>query len=114
MIDNGMASKSVSFGGLSVGIGYRVTVTSINPAGSVASATYIGYTGPSPPFAFSTSSPSQTGFTISWQGGIGATSYSYQLNGDDTIPAQNNGMSGKNAVFTGLSTACSASDSSLL
>ena len=102
MIDNGMASKSVSFGGLSVGIGYRVTVTSINPAGSVASATYIGYTGPSPPFAFSTSSPSQTGFTISWQGGIGATSYSYQLNGDDKIPAQNNGMSGKNAVFTGL------------
>ena len=102
MTDNGMASNSVSFGGLSVGIGYRVTLTSINPAGSVASATYIGYTGPSPPISFSTSAGSQTGFTVSWQGGIGATSYTYQLNGVSVTPAQNNGMSGKNAVFTGL------------
>ena len=102
MTDNGLSTNSVSFGGLSVGIGYRVTLSSINPSGSVASATYIGYTGPSTPSSFSTSSSSQTGFTVSWAGGIGATSYTYELDGSGAIPHQNNGISAKNAVFRNL------------
>jgi sugar lactone lactonase YvrE len=103
MTDNGLVSKTVSFGGLSVGIGYRVTVTSTNSADSVASATYIAYTGPPPPTSFVSSNQSQTAFTISWLGGTGATSYTYLVNGGTAItPYQDNGLSGRNAVFRGL------------
>ena len=45
-----------------------------------------------------------TGFTVSWSGGLGATSYSYVLNGANVVPSTDNGVSSKSAVFTGLVT----------
>jgi hypothetical protein len=42
-------------------------------------------------------------FTVSWTGGVYATSYTYTLNGVATTPATDNGRTSKSAVFSGLS-----------
>jgi len=42
------------------------------------------------------------GFTITWSGGTNAASYTYTLNGSNTIPSTDNGVSSQSAVFTGL------------
>ena len=43
-----------------------------------------------------------TSFSVSWVGGIGATSYTYYLNGNATSPTTDNGVAGYNATFSGL------------
>jgi len=57
------------------------------------------------PFTLTSSILSSTSVYISWSQQItGATSYNYYINGNSVSPSINNGMSGQNATFTGLTT----------
>jgi hypothetical protein len=58
---------------------------------------------PTAPYSLTSSAISSTGFTITWSGGINATSYIYNLNGSPVTPATDNGVSASNAIFSGLS-----------
>ncbi len=98
-------SNSATFTGLSPGISYTFIVianNSIIPFDSNASAPFIAITTPSQPTSLVASNIQTTGFTISWTGGIGATSYKYTLNGFSIIPSINRGVANKYAVFTGI------------
>jgi hypothetical protein len=57
---------------------------------------------PIQPTMFSSNSFSSSGFTISWLGGTGATSYTYTLNGISATPSVNNGVASRSATFSGL------------
>jgi hypothetical protein len=57
---------------------------------------------PTAPYSLTSSEISSTGFTITWSGGINATSYIYNLNGSPVTPSTDNGVSASNAVFSGL------------
>jgi hypothetical protein len=57
---------------------------------------------PTAPYSLTSSEISTTGFTITWSGGINATSYIYNLNGSPVTPSTDNGVSASNAVFSGL------------
>lgn len=48
-----------------------------------------------------------TTISLSWTGGEGATSYTYTLNGSSATPTNDNGVAGKSATFTGLSSSTS-------
>ena len=48
-----------------------------------------------------------TTISLSWTGGEGATSYTYTLNGSSATPTNDNGVEGKSATFTGLSSSTS-------
>ena len=47
-----------------------------------------------------TSTGSATSMTVTWTGVIGATSYTYYINGTATVPTTDNGVSNKTAIFT--------------
>lgn len=48
------------------------------------------------------SSITSSGFTVSWGGGDGATSYTYTIDGVATTPSADNGLTSKSATFEGL------------
>jgi sugar lactone lactonase YvrE len=105
-------STSASFTGLSSSTFYTVIVTAINASGSTASSpvsatTITPASPPSAPNSLSASAVTTSGFTLSWVGGVGATSYTYTLNGSPVTPSQDNGVGGNNAVFSGLSSGTS-------
>ena len=54
------------------------------------------------PYGIVISNVDLTSFAVSWSGGSAATSYSYTLNGSTVIPAIDNGLSSKSAIFTSL------------
>jgi sugar lactone lactonase YvrE len=98
-------SSSATFGGLTVNTTYNVIVTAVNSFGSTPSATFSASTAPNPPTqptSITTSNVSGSAFTVNWTGGVGATSYTYTLNGTTTAAAIDNGVASKNATFTGL------------
>jgi hypothetical protein len=103
--DNGVSGKNISVTGLTPTTTYIVVVTAVNQAGSAASdpLTVTTLVIPPPPTqpVLSTTVTSDT-ITASWTGGSGATSYTYVLNGSSVTPSTDNGVSGNNAVFTGL------------
>jgi hypothetical protein len=89
-----------------------VTITDA-ASGSVSTDIYItvsstGNTTPTPVTAPTTltslasSSVTSSGFTVTWSGGSGATSYTYTLDGATVTPSTNNGVSSRSATFTGL------------
>ena len=89
-----------------------VTITDA-ASGSVSTDIYItvsstGNTTPTPVTAPTTltslasSSVTSSGFTVTWSGGSGATSYTYTLDGATVTPSTNNGVSSSSATFTGL------------
>ena len=92
-------STSASFSGLSIGTGYTVIVTAVNPYASNSSAAFSATTRPSQPTSLNLTNGSETGFTINWSGGLGATSYTYTLDGNVTIP---NSTTSTSATFTDL------------
>ena len=102
-IDNGVASKTASFIGLSAGATYIVIVTAVNSSGSTSSSNSSVTMAPLQPYSLIFSGVTGTSFTISWSGGNGATSYTYTLNGISTIPSADNGVASKSATFSGLS-----------
>lgn len=98
-----VGSKTATFTGLTPGATYAVTVSAVNPAGSTASNPFNVTIGAAPtiPTNISGSAISAVGFTISWTGGVGATSYTFSLDGIATTPSSYS-VSNKTAVFTGL------------
>jgi hypothetical protein len=57
---------------------------------------------PTAPYSLTSSAISSSGFTITWSGGINATSYIYNLNGSPVTPSTDNGVSASNAEFSEL------------
>ena len=103
--DNGVSAKNIVVTGLSVVSSYTVVVTAANLAGSAVSAplTLTTLAGPPPPTQPVVSTVvTPTTITATWTGGMGATSYSYTLNGTPVTPSIDNGVSGNTATFTGL------------
>ena len=102
--DNGVSSKSATFNQLYINASYTVVITAINSGGQT-STSYTVTTLMLPPIALtnvSSNSITPTGFSLTWSGGQGATSYSYELNGTAVTPSVDNGVSSKSATFTGL------------
>jgi hypothetical protein len=93
---------------------WKVNVTITDAAsGSVSTDIYItvnstGNTAPAPvttPTALTSlasNSVTSSGFTVTWSGGSGATSYTYTLDGASATPSTDNGVSSSSATFTGL------------
>jgi len=100
--NNGVASKSAIFTGLTPGNTYSITVTATNTAASTTSSAFSIKLPPSAITDLSSTSTTQTGFTLAWLGGSTATSYTYSLNGSLVTPSTNNGVASKSAIFTGL------------
>jgi hypothetical protein len=93
-------STSATFSELEAGTLYRVIITAVNTYASISSAIFIATTRPSQPTSLNLSNASASGFTINWLGSIGATSFTYSLNGNLAIPVSETSNS---VTFTGLS-----------
>ena len=102
--DNGISSKTATFTGLTPSTPYTLVVRATNTTGSTASATTSITTLIAPPttLVISVSSVTNTSFVANWTGAVGATSYTYMLNGNAAVPSVNNGLSSKSITFTGL------------
>ena len=103
-IDNGLSSKSATFTGLTLNTSYTVLINAINNGGST-SASYTLTTLMEAPTSLtnvSINSMTTTGFSLTWSGGEGATSYSYEVNGSLITPSLDSGVSNKSATFTEL------------
>jgi len=104
--DNGVASKSATFSGLTVDTTYSVTVTAVNASGTSTSNTLSVTTVATPPPSAITnmlsSSITTSGFTVGWNGGDGATSYTYTIDGVAATPSADNGIASKSATFDGF------------
>ena len=101
-------ATSATFTGLSASTAYSVIVTAVNNTGSAVSnplsvTTLIA--APTQPTDLSNNTITSSGFTISWSGGTGATSYTYTLNGSAATPSSPSSLLGTatSATFTGLS-----------
>ena len=104
--DNGLASQSATFSGLSANTSYDIIVTAVNNGGSSSSSattvsTLVNI--PSQPTSLASSAITSSGFTVSWSGGSSATSYTYSLNGTAATPSTDNGVASQSATFSGLS-----------
>ena len=103
--DNGLTSQTARFQDLLPSTTYILLITATNSTGSVTSDPYTIITQantnpPTPPIL--TSTQLQTTITLNWTGAVGATSYSYKLNGNSVTPSTDNGVSNKSATFSGL------------
>ena len=79
--NDSVSTKTATFTNLYPGINYVVYVTAVNSGGSSTSQYFIITTASTPtPTNLSSSHLTPTGFTVSWSGGSGATSYIYTLN----------------------------------
>lgn len=102
--DNGVASKTATFTGLSPSTTYVVEVIAANYAGSTAASSVSVTTLIPPPVAavVTISSITPTSFVASWTGGTNATSYTYTLDGLTVTPSIDNGLTTKTATFSNL------------
>ena len=87
---------------------YSIVITATNDDGSISTPTENPYNTTTAdslmPYGVTTTASSQTSITISWLGGLGATSYSYTFSKSDVTPTiTDNGVASKSATFTGLS-----------
>jgi hypothetical protein len=108
--DNGLTSQTARFQDLLPSTTYILLITATNSTGSVISDPYTIITQPntSPPTPpILTSTQLQTTITLNWTGAVGATSYSYKLNGNSVTPSTDNGVSNKSATFSGLTASTS-------
>ena len=102
--DNGVSNQTASFSGLTGGQPYTINITASNMSGNSTGTASITLPSPAPINLsnFQFSNQTATGFTVTWNGGIFATSYTYSLNSIPTTADPDNGVSGKNATFNGL------------
>jgi hypothetical protein len=99
--------KSVKYFGLHPSTDYEVVVVARNDGGNVSASIRVSTLDPGPgvdatPTNLDATSVTPTGLTLIWSGGNTATSYAYFFNGVQTTPSVDNGVSGQNAIFTGL------------
>ena len=99
--------NSATFTNLILDTAYTIVVTAVNDTESQISRPKSLRTLPNPPVKPVVSLGSQTSssFTASWTGGVGATSYTYTLNGTVATPSTDDSLTSKQVIFTGLSLA---------
>ena len=90
--------------------GIQTSLPTIHPYKSAAPGMLTFTTQPPPPPPtdirnLSTIAVTETSVTVGWSGGVGATSYTYLLNGVSAIPSSDNGVVSKSASFSNLSSA---------
>jgi hypothetical protein len=108
-----LTSSSATWNGLATNTTYTVVMTATNTAGSVTSDPFVVTTGSPLPFAptapntLAQTETDATGFTISWLGAAGATSYTFELDGSPVTTIVD--PYAKTAAFTGLSSGSSYS-----
>lgn len=101
--DNGVSTNSAIFTTLNSGTNFTIVVQAVSSGYTNSSSQITTNTlGPSNPNALWQTASSATGFTVNWLGGLGASSYTYTINGVTTTPLVNNGVRHNSAVFTGL------------
>ena len=101
-VDRGTLDKTATFTGLTASTTYAVILVATNGTGSKNSTVTVETSGPPPTTPVVTvSSITDVSFTANWTG-VGATSYSYSLNGQAAIPSTDNGVASRSATFTGL------------
>jgi hypothetical protein len=93
------SSSYATFSGLSLNTTYTVVVTARNYVGPT-NGTLVFTTAPLKPTGLSVSSVLTSSFTILWNPPSGATSYTFTLNGNLTVPSS---QTSRSATFTGLS-----------
>ena len=95
-------SSSATFTGLSQARAYVVIVSATNLGGSTPSAPLTVTTtaqAPTAPTGLTFTNITSAGFTVSWTGGIGASSYTFSIG----VPTTDNSLTSNSAIFTGLS-----------
>lgn len=95
-------SASATFTGLSQARPYVVIVSATNLGGSTPSAPLTVTTTAQAPTALTGltfTNITSAGFTLSWTGGIGASSYTFSIG----VPTTDNSLTSNSAIFTGLS-----------
>ena len=101
-------NKNAVFSGLTPNTLYSIVITATNIYGSTSTPTnYPYYTqteSPLLPYGLGVTNITTTSFTISWLGGIGATSYDYSFQQNPDMPTViDNGISSNSVTFIGLS-----------
>jgi hypothetical protein len=101
--DNGVDNSSADFSGLTPGTNYNVIVTASNINGTQSGTTSIKLpAGPTALTSIVVANQTDTSFVVTWSGGLNATSYTYKLNGTDTTPSSDDGVTSQSATFSDL------------
>jgi hypothetical protein len=106
-VDNGLASSSATFTGLTPSTTYSFEVVGIDGAGNQYGSEHLIVTTTSlsvvvTPTGLDATAVTATGLTLIWTGVSGTASYTYFFNGVAKTPDVDNGVAAQNAVFTGL------------
>lgn len=95
-----VTGKTATFTGLTAGTTYAVTVVAIAVGGGrTPSSTVYMVTSPAPPDNLSVMNVTATGFIVNWFNAVGATYYTYTLNGVAATPYS---QANHSATFTNL------------
>ena len=103
IVDNGVENSSADFTGLTPGTNYNIIVTASNINGTQSGNTSVKL--PSGPTALTNIvvlNQKTTSFVVTWNGGLDAKSYTYKLNGIDTTPSSDDGVTAQSATFSDL------------
>jgi hypothetical protein len=101
--DGGVVNKQITLSNLNRGTNYTIIVSAVNTYGSTDASGVLFKTPDIEPTQPVVTVGTITGTTISisWTGGLRATSYEYTLNGTSAYPTNDN-VNGKTATFTGV------------
>ena len=102
--DNSLFNQTVSFTNLLPDLlnSEQIVVIATNTLGSSYSLPYTLLLPPTRPDNLTVVNQSAAGFTLSWTGAIGATSYTYTRNGSLITPTTNDALVSRMVMFTGL------------
>jgi hypothetical protein len=102
--DDSLYDKKVRFTNLLPDLlnGEQIVVIATNTLGSTYSLPYTLLLPPTRPDNLTVVNQSAAGFTLSWTGAIGATSYTYTRNGSLITPTTNDALVSRMVIFTGL------------
>ena len=95
-----VGTNFATFSGLNANTAYSFTISASANGTTTPASTVSVTTGPASPVITGFSNINGNGFTVSWTGGVGATSYSYTVNGVNATPIS---TSGNSARFSGYS-----------
>ena len=103
IVDNGIEKNSADFSGLTPGNNYNIVVTSSNINGNQSGNASIKLpAGPTALTKITVSNQTTTSFVVTWSGGLNATSYTYKINGTETTPSSDDGVTAQSATFSDL------------
>jgi hypothetical protein len=103
IVDNGVEKSSADFSGLTPGTNYSIIVTAENINGTQSGTASIRLpAGPTALTNITVASQTTTSFIVTWSGGLNATSYTYKINGTETTPSSDDGVTAQSAAFSNL------------